>query len=166
MLVETERLILTELSIDDAPFFFKLVNDPDWIRYIGDRNVSSIHDAENYLNERILPSYTKYGFGFYKVSIKATSKPIGISGLIDREGLDHVDVGFAFLPAGRGMGYALESTKAVLNYAQNELNLDPILAIVNTDNKRSHLLLEKLGLQFKKMIMLPNETKEICMYST
>jgi RimJ/RimL family protein N-acetyltransferase len=166
MLLETERLNLIELTIDDALFFYNLVNDPDWIRFIGDRKVTTIQDAENYLTERIIPSYTKWGFGFYKVSLQSNNQPIGISGLIDRDGLDHVDIGFAFLPEGRGKGYAFESTKAVLNYAQKELKLDPILGIVNPKNKRSHLLLEKLGMQFKKMILLPNETKEICLFST
>ncbi|NNC70666.1 MAG: GNAT family N-acetyltransferase [Flavobacteriaceae bacterium] len=166
MLLETERLVLTELTIDDAPFFYELVNDPDWIRFIGDRNVSSLQDAENYLVERILPSYTKFGFGFYKVSLKGLTTPIGISGLINREVLDHVDIGFAFLPSRRGKGYAFESTKAILKYAQHELKLDPILAIVNPDNKKSQLLLEKLGLHYTKMILLPGETKEICLFST
>lgn len=166
MLLETERLILNELTLADAPFFFDLVNDPDWKRFIGDKNVNTLQDAEDYLTKRIIPSYANWGFGFYKVTLKANGKPLGISGLVDRDSLDHIDIGFAFLPVGRGKGYAYESTKAVLNYAQEKLKLDPILGIANSDNKRSHLLLEKLGLQFKKKILLPNETEEICLFST
>ena len=166
MLIKTERLIITELSIADAPFFFELVNDPDWKRYIGDRNVRTLKDAENYLTERMIPSYKNWGFGFYKVSLKADNRPIGISGLVDRDSLEYVDIGFAFLPCGRGKGYAYESTKAIFDYAQKTLKLNPILGIANVDNKKSHVLLERLGLQFEKMVLLPEETEEICLFST
>ena len=166
MFLETERLTLSELTIEDAPFFFELVNDPDWIRFIGDRKVHTLGDAEMYLTDRMIPSYSKWGFGFYKVCIKTSGKPIGISGLINRDGLDHVDIGFAFLPAGRGHGYAFESTKAVLDHAQNTLKLNPILAIANSDNEKSHILLRKLGLTFKRMVVLPEETEAICLFST
>ena len=166
MFLETERLTITELTSADAPFFYNLVNDADWKRFIGDRNVNTIADSEDYLETKIIPSYAKHGFGFYKVALKTSGIPIGISGLVDRDGLDHVDVGFAFLPQGRGMGYAYESTMALLTYARHELKLDTILAIANADNKKSHQLLEKLGLHYVKMISLSDEDEEICLFST
>ena len=166
MFIQTERLVISELTLDDAAFFFELVNDPDWKRYIGDRNIKTIKDAEDYLLNTLVPSYKNWGFGFYKVSLKSSGKSIGISGLVDRKELDHIDIGFAFLPDGRGKGYAFESTKTVLEFAQKELKLNPILAIANSNNKKSHRLLERLGLKFEKKILLPDETKEVCLFST
>ena len=165
MILETQRLRITELTIEDAPFFFDLVNDDDWKRFIGDRNVKTIVDAEDYLTGKIIPSYNRLGFGFYLVSEKKSGKPLGISGFIDREGLDFVDVGFAFLPTGRGKGYGYESTKALLEHGQQKLAFHTILALANKSNERSHNLLKKLGFRFSMHIKLHNEDEEICLFT-
>jgi RimJ/RimL family protein N-acetyltransferase len=166
MILETERLILSELTINDAPFFYDLVNDPAWIQFIGDRNIKTRADAENYLNMKIIPSYKKNGFGFYLVSRKEDNTSIGICGLIDREGLEHVDVGYAFLPEFRGIGFAFEATKSVLGFAKNDLQLDPVVAITNEDNIKSYQLLERLGLKFDKIIQLADDPVKCRLYST
>lgn len=165
MILETDRLIIAEFTIKDAPFIYELLNDPDWIRFIGDRNIKNQEDAKNYLRNKLIPSYKNWGFGFYKVSLK-DGTAIGIAGLVDREDLDGIDIGYAFLPTGRGKGYAFEATKAILEYAQNELKIDKIIAIVNKDNKKSQNLLQKLGMKFEKFVVLPNETEEICLFTT
>ena len=166
MILETERLIISELSIEDAPFFYDLVNDPAWIQFIGNKDVNTISDAENYLSTKIIPSYKKNGFGFYLVSDKKQNLPIGISGLVDRDGLENVDVGYAFLPNFRGKGYAFEATKAILNFAKNTLHLDPIVAITNLDNAKSCQLLERLGLKFDKIIQLEDDPGKCRLYRT
>ena len=166
MMLETERLTIRKLTVDDAPFFFELVNDDDWIRFIGDRNVHTISDAEDYIKNRIMASYSQSGFGFYLVSEKSTNIPLGISGFVKREQLEHADVGFAFLPIGRGKGYAYESTKALMDYGKKEFQFTTILAIANNDNERSHSLLKKIGLQFKEHIRLYEEEDEISLFST
>jgi RimJ/RimL family protein N-acetyltransferase len=166
MNLETERLIISEISLEDAPFFYELVNDPAWIQFIGDRDVKTITDAENYLRNKIIPSYKKNGFGFYLVSTKIQNRPIGISGLIDRDGLDNVDVGYAFLPEFRGKGFAFEATKAILTFAKNDLHLDPIVAITNLDNLKSCQLLERLGLKFDKIIQLADDHEKCRLYRT
>tara|TARA_R110002073_G_scaffold331253_3_gene515927 strand:+ start:3336 stop:3839 length:504 start_codon:yes stop_codon:yes gene_type:complete len=165
MILKTQRLLITELTIQDAPFFFELVNDKDWKRFIGDREIYTIQDAENYLTGRIIPSYTNWGFGFYLVSDLNTKTPLGISGFVDREGLDFVDVGFAFLPSGRNKGYAYESTDALVSYGKENLNFDTILAIANNDNQRSHHLLKKLGFRFDKFVKLHDEDQEISLFT-
>ena len=156
---------IAPLELSDAPFFLELVNDPDWIRFIGDRQVKTLEDAEDYLKNRILPSYSKFGFGFHKVCLKFGDLPIGISGIIHREELDHPDIGFAFLPSGRNKGYAFESTKAIYDFAVEHLGLKPILAIANQDNKNSHRLLNKLGLRYKRLIQLSDEDQQIYLFS-
>ncbi len=165
MILETERLTIRELSIEDAPFFFDLLNDKDWKRFIGDRNIETLKDSENYLTHKIIPSYTNWGFGFYLVLEKSTKTPLGISGFVKRKELDFVDVGFAFLPKGRNKGYALESTKALMQYGIKTLEFTTILAIANNDNERSHSLLKKLGLQFEKFVRLYDEEQEISLFS-
>ena len=166
MILETERLVLSELSLNDAPFFYELVNDPAWIEFIGDRDVKTLSDAENYLSTKIIPSYKINGFGFYLVSSKNKNESIGISGLIDREGLENIDVGYAFLPEFRGKGYAYEATKSVLSYAKNTLQIKPVIAITNVDNIKSCQLLERLGLKFDKIIQLPDNPVKCKLYRT
>ena len=166
MFLKTERLNLTEFKANDAPFFYELVNDPAFIEFIGDRNVKSVSDAEKYLLEKVIPSYEKNGFGFYLVSTNENNVPIGMSGIIDRDGLDHIDVGFAFLSKFRGKGYAFEATNAVMKYATETLKINPIVAITNTNNAKSINLLERLGLHYDKLIQLPQETEKIKLFTT
>lgn len=133
------------MNEDDAGFILSLVNDPDWLRYIGDRNIHTEDDAVRYVREGPSDMYRRLGFGLYLVETKNDNVPIGICGLLKRKELDDVDVGFAFMPEYRGKGYALESTKAVIEYAQQTLHLKRLLAIVSPDNERSIRLLRKVG---------------------
>ena len=160
MIFETERLIIREMTLKDAPFLLKLLNDPTWIQFIGDKNVHSIKDAENYIQEKMIDSYKKNGFGFYAVIDKNNNTFLGTTGLVDREGMEHIEVGFAFLQKFAGKGYAFESTKAMLNYAATILKISPIVAITDLDNIKSAKLLERLGLRFDKNIQLPEFEKE------
>ena len=165
MIIETKRLRIRKLTLNDASFFYELVNDPDWIRFIGDRNVQTLQDAEDYLTNRIFKAYKDWGFGFYAVVNKKSDDLVGISGFVKRDELEHVDVGFAFLPKGRGQGFAYESTQALMNYGQETLNFTTVLAIANNDNERSHSLLKKLGFQFDKHIKLYEEEQEISLFN-
>ena len=166
MILETDRLTIQKLTKEDAPFFYDLVNDESWKRFIGDRNVNTIQDAEDYLTNKIMASYQKFGFGFYLVIEKETGISLGISGFIKRDELEYVDVGFAFLPVGRGKGYAFESTKALMEFGKKVLKFSTVLGIANNDNKRSHHLLEKLGLRFDSYVKLYDEDQEISLFTT
>ncbi len=159
-LLETERLILEEITTDHADFLFKLMNDPSWLRFIGDRNIKSIEMAEDYIQNKIRPSYEKFGFGFYLTSLKKDDAPIGVCGLVKRPALEHVDVGFAFMPEYRRLGYGYESASAILTYAKAKLGIDHVVAITDLDNIRSIKLLEKLGLKFEKIMQLEGENKQ------
>jgi [ribosomal protein S5]-alanine N-acetyltransferase len=160
-ILQTQRLSLRELTPDDAPFILKLVNEPTWLQFIGDKGVRTLKDAVNYILSGPAKSYRTNGFGLWLVSLKEEDLPIGICGLIKRAELEHVDIGFAYLPDYSGRGYAFEAASATLEYAKNSLALTRILAITNQDNIRSIKLLEKLGLQFEKLISLPKEDKQI-----
>ena len=166
IILETERLRLRHLSVDDAEFILVLLNEPSFIRYIGDKGVRSADDARNYLVNGPLQSYEKNGYGLYCVELKADSTPIGISGLVRRDTLPDADVGFAFLPAYWSQGYALESTAAVMRYAREVLGLTRILAITDPDNEPSARLLQKIGLRFEKMIRLADDAEEIRLFSS
>jgi RimJ/RimL family protein N-acetyltransferase len=159
-LLETKRLILREITIDDAGFMQRLMNDPSWLRFIGDRNIDSIKASEDYISNKIRPSYAKFGFGFYLASLKENDVPIGICGLIKRSTLEHVDVGFAFMPEFRSKGYGYESASAILDYGKDVLKINYIVAITELDNIHSVKLLEKLGLKFEKIIQLGGDEKE------
>lgn len=163
-IAETDRLILRELCPDDAPFILELLNTPSWTKFIGDRGVRTEEQARNYIINRLMKSYETYGFGFYLTKLKENTISAGICGLVKRDSLDDVDVGFAFLPEHEGKGYGYESAAAIMYYAKNSLNINRIAAITNKDNERSIKLLKKLGLQYKKMIILPGETEEIMLF--
>jgi len=159
-LLETERLKLRELVTDDAGFLYKLMNDPAWLQFIGDRNIKTIEAAKEYITYKIRPGYEKFGFGFYLTSLKENDAPIGVCGLVKRPTLEHIDVGFAFMPGYRRRGYGYESSVAILDYAKNVLGIDYIVAITDLDNIGSIKLLEKLGLKFEKTIQLDGEDKQ------
>lgn len=151
IILETDRLRLRQLTLNDAPFIFELVNEPSFIENIGDRNVRSEEDAVRYIQNGPMASYERYGYGLYKVELRETSTPIGICGPLKRETLEHPDIGFAFLPQFWGQGYALESSAAVMTYSREVLGLNNIAAITTPTNEPSIKLLEKLGFMFQSM---------------
>ena len=160
-ILSTERLALSKITLKEAGFIHELMNDKDWIQNIGDRGISNLEDAEKYIKETFFKSYETYGFGFYVIRLKSSGKAIGTAGLIDREGIEGVEIGYGLLPAYRGKGYAYEATEAVFNYAKSQLGIEKIVAIVAPNNNKSIFILERLGLHFKKMVNLPGEEKEI-----
>ena len=165
IVIETERLQLRYLSADDAPFIVELLNDPDWLRFIGDKSVRKIGDAHAYLRDGPIAMYAREGFGLYLVVLKTSGEPIGLCGLIRRSGLVDVDIGFAFLPAFRGSGYALESAAAVLAHGRDNLGLERIVAITTVDNERSIRVLERLGLVREQSVRLPGDDQALQLYA-
>jgi ribosomal-protein-alanine N-acetyltransferase len=153
-ILETQRLALRHLSADDAEFLIKLLNDPAFIQNIGDRGVRTIADAHAYIQNGPAASYTNNGFGLDLVFLKDTGESIGICGLIKREALEDVDIGYAFLPSYWSKGYAVESALAVKKYAKDAIGLKRLVAIVNPVNAGSIRVLEKIGFRFEKMIKL------------
>ena len=152
--LETARLILRELSTDDAEFILRLLNEPSFVRFIGDKKVRTLDDARQYILTGPIASYQQHGFGLYLVELKFNSQPIGMCGLLKRDTLPDVDIGFAFVPESWFQGYAIESAQAVFNYAKDVLKLPRIVAITNKDNHASGRLLEKLGLRYERLVDL------------
>ena len=161
---ETERLILTPTQAADAEFIFELLNSPKWMQYIGDRNVKSVEEAENYIKNRMLPPLEKNGFSNYTVQRKTDLAKIGTCGLYDREGLDGVDIGFAFLPKFEKQGFAFEAASKLLCEAKNSFGLKTVTAFTTKDNYSSQKLLEKLGLKKSGFIRIPNDEEELLFY--
>lgn len=152
---ETPRLRLRHLREEDGAFFLELVNDPDWVRFIGERGLRTVEQARVYLQEKLIRPYARWGFGLYAVDSRETGEPIGICGLLRREQLDDADLGFAFLPRARGQGFAQEAAEATLVHARENLGLQRVVAIVQAENARSLALLEKLGFRYERPIRLP-----------
>jgi RimJ/RimL family protein N-acetyltransferase len=163
--LETERLILRWMSTGDAGFILELLNEPSWLRFIGDRGVRTIEDARDYILNGPVAMYARLGFGLYLTELKEDGNPIGICGLIKRDFLDDVDIGFAFLPRYWGQGYAYEAASAVLAYGQGVLGLKRIVAITTPDNDRSARLLEKLGLRFERVVRYPDDSQDVRLFA-
>ena len=166
IVLETERLVLRRLSSDDAEFILELLNQPSFLQYIGDKGVRNNDDAINYIQTGPVASYERFGFGLYLVELKDTAVPIGICGLLKRDTLPDVDVGFAFLPDYWSRGYAFEAAAAVMNYGKEVLGLRRIVAITSLDNEASIRLLEKIGLKFERLIKLAEDQPEVRLFGT
>ncbi|HEX4498507.1 MAG TPA: GNAT family N-acetyltransferase [Thermoanaerobaculia bacterium] len=162
---ETERLTLRRLTAEDAPFMLALLNEPSFLRFIGDRKVRTLEDARSYILKGPAEMYERHGHGLYLTSLKPEGTPIGMCGLIKRDGLDDVDIGFAFLPGFWGKGYAFEAASAVLAYGQAGLALRRIVAITAPDNQSSIRLLERIGLKFERLIRLNGEGPELNLFA-
>lgn len=161
---ETDRVIIRPTQLHDASFLLELMNTPKWIRFIGDRKVHSEEDAKKYMEERMFPQLERLGYSNNTVIRKSDHVKIGTCGLYDREGLDGVDIGFAFLPQYEGQGYAFESSNKLMELAQNKWNLRRIGAITLEENKSSQRLLERLGLRFQKVMRLEEDAEELMYY--
>jgi RimJ/RimL family protein N-acetyltransferase len=163
--VETDRLRLRRMSAGDAEFVVELLNEPSWLRFIGDKGVRTIEDARAYIANGPVAMYASHGFGLYLTELKQSGQPIGICGLIKRDALDDVDIGFALLSRFRANGYAYEAASAVMAHGREALGLTRIVAIASPENHASAKLLEKLGLRFERKVTLASDAGEIDLYA-
>jgi RimJ/RimL family protein N-acetyltransferase len=159
--IETERLSIRRLVKDDAPFILELVNEPAFIKNIADRGVRNLEDARKYIADGPLTMYEKYGFGLFAVELKESGVPIGMCGLLKRDTLEDVDIGYAYLESHWGKGYASEAGAAMVDYGRNVVGLKRIVAITAQDNQGSINVLEKLGFQYEKLITMPGDDEAV-----
>jgi ribosomal-protein-alanine N-acetyltransferase len=162
MILETDRLTLKHVALTDAPFIIELLNTKGWLKYIGDRNVKTLADAENYIANGPLKSYTENGYGPFKIISKLHNTPIGICGFYKREFLENPDVGYALLPGYEGKGYAYEALTAIIDYAR-VLNFSELMAFTMMDNLASVKLLKKAGFGYVKQ--MTDKGQELSLYS-
>ena len=162
----TARLALTHLSARDAEFIYGQLNEPSFLRYIGDRGVHSVEDAHRYIIDGPVAMYARYGFGLLRVGLKTDDTPIGICGVLKRDSLPEPDLGFALLPAYWSKGYAIEAASAVMREAHDALGLRRILAITSMDNEPSTRLLGKLGFRFERLIHLGDDASELRLFAS
>ena len=163
--LETERLTLRRFTVDDAQFALTLLNEPSFLRYIGDKKVRNLDDARQYILNGPIASYERDGFGLYVVELKESPAPIGMCGLLKREDLPQPDMGFAFVPAAWGKGFASEAAAEVLLDAPQNRKLQRILAITSLDNDASIKLLQRLGFTFQELIRLSSSGERVKLFS-
>lgn len=164
-ILETKRLALRRMSTDDAEFMLHLLNEPSWLRFIGDRGVRTIEDARAYISNGPIEMYARLGFGPYVVELKDDNIPIGVCGLIKRDFLSDADIGYGFLPQYWAKGYAYESAAAVMEYASAVLGLKRVVAMTTNENERSARLLEKLGMRYEQMVKYPDTGEEVRLFA-
>ncbi|WP_046744773.1 GNAT family N-acetyltransferase [Kordia zhangzhouensis] len=156
-ILETKRLLLREFTVNDAEFILELVNTPLWLEFIGDKNIRNKENAIDYIENRLQKSYINNGYGLWLMQLKVDATPIGMCGLLNRESLEDIDIGFALLPEHERKGYTYEAAKATLTYAEKVLQIPKVVAITNTNNIASIRLLNKLGLQFDQELLLSED---------
>jgi RimJ/RimL family protein N-acetyltransferase len=162
--LETERLCLRRVTLDDADLMLAIWTDPSFVRNVGDRGIHTLGQAREAVRSGPLQLFASYGYGPFVMVQKSDGTRAGICGLFKREMLEYPDIGFALLPEYRGAGLASEASLAVVAHARDDLRLEGITAIVSPENAPSVALLEKLGLSFSRMITMPGDDKEICLY--
>lgn len=165
-ILETDRLVLRRVSSDDAEFILELLNQPSFLRYIGDKGVRTTKDAVRYIQTGPVASYERFGFGLYLVELKENGVPIGMCGLLKRDTLPDADVGFAFLPHYWSQGYAFEAASSVMSFGREVLGLRRIVAITSLDNDASIRLLERIGLKFEGLITPSEDLGEVRLFGT
>lgn len=163
ILLETERIRLRELTPQDAPFLFELLNTPDWLKNIGDRKVKNISDAQKYLVYRLVLTCRLKGFGFYGISLR-NGQLVGICGLVKRDFLEDIDIGYALLPMHYGNGYAYEAAIGLMDFAAKYLKLTKLAAITIDSNLSSIKLLGKLGFRFERNISIPDDQEVLMLF--
>jgi RimJ/RimL family protein N-acetyltransferase len=163
--IQTERLLLRHLDLSDDAFILELLNEPAFLQFIGDKGVRTLGDAREYMLKGPIDSYGRHGFGLYATCL-LDGTPAGICGLVKRDGLTDVDVGFAFLSRHCSKGYATESAAAVLVHARQVLQLQRIVAITSPENLGSIAVLEKIGLTFERMISLAEHSPELKLFAS
>ena len=164
-IIESDCLIMSCLSVVDQELILELLNSPGGLRFFGNKNVRTVSDAANYIINGPVISYKANGFGLCIVKLKNENIPVGICGLIKRDSLEDIDIGFALLPEYEGKGYAFEAAAAVLNHAKEDLGIKKIVAVTDKDNVKSIRLLEKAGLVFEKNIQLKGSEKELMLFA-
>lgn len=165
MFLQTERLYLRRLTEDDAHFVYELLNSPGWLQYIGDRGITSLEKAKEYIVEKYYPSYDN-GLGNYCLVRKEDNIAVGTCGLYQRANLEYPDIGFALLPEFFGKGYAYESAKSLLEYALNQLKLPKVYGFTLPTNEASKKLLIKIGLHENGNINFEDDPEELLLFST
>ncbi|WP_411286534.1 GNAT family N-acetyltransferase [Phenylobacterium sp.] len=165
-ILETDRLALREATESDAPFVLELLNERGFIENIADRGVRTLGQARAYIAERIVGSYEANGFGMWLTWEKDTGQPVGLAGLVRREGLDDPDIGYAFVERAWGRGLAQEAAAAVLRHACGTLGIEKLTAITTPENRASMAVLEKIGMKFARMIQLPGIEGESTYFTT
>lgn len=164
IVLETNRLLLRHFTLDDAVFILRLLNEPSFIQNIGDKGVRTLEQASSYLLEGPLKSYQIHGHGLYLVALKESLQPIGMCGLLKRDQLEEVDIGYAFLPEYWLKGFAFESASAVLDFGRNVLGRTKMLAIVSPRNAASIKVLHKLGFALSQYIRMSPDDSEVALY--
>ena len=159
--IKTERLSIRLFTLDDAPFILRLLNEPSFIENIADRGVRDLEGARGYLRDGPLASYERNGFGLWRVGLAGTDSPIGMAGLLKRDFLDDIDIGYALLPEFCGAGYAFEAASAVLSHAVSHLGAKRVVAIVAGHNQPSLKLLKKLGFNSEGTVRMPGEDEDL-----
>ena len=162
--LQTERLALRRLTTEDAEFILQLLNEPSFLRFIGDKGVRTLEEAQEYILTGPMTSYEKHGFGLFLTTLRESGVPVGICGLLKRDTLQDVDVGYAFLPQFWSRGFAFESASAVIAYGKSAFALTRVVAITDPTNHGSIKVLEKLGLKFEQMIRLTPDSAEIQLF--
>jgi len=163
-MLETERLQLRWLTLDDADLMLAIWNDPAFIRHVGDRGIRTIEEARTGMANGVMQLYDKYGYGPYRMALKDDDTAIGICGLFRRDNLDEPDIGYGVLPEYCGQGYAYEASRVIMEYTRSNLALTRVIAIISPDNEPSIGLIRKLGLRFERMHQMHEDEDEVCIY--
>jgi RimJ/RimL family protein N-acetyltransferase len=163
-ILETQRLTLRTINADDDLFYYELVNDPTWLEFIGDKGIRTVADARTAILDGPCVMQQRHGHSLYVMERKSDGVPLGLCGLIKRDFLPEVDIGYAIRPAYFGQGYTYEAASAVVAYARDVLRMQRLMGLTDPGNTVSINLLAKLGLTFVEHKVLPPNDRPTNIY--
>ena len=163
VVLETERLIIETVTTEDAAFYHELYQTPEWIRFVGKRDLPTVRDVEQQLQAGLLAAFAETGFGYYLVRNRA-GEAMGTCGFMKKQFLENYDFGFAFLPRYFRQGFGFEAGAAILEYGIKHFAFRRVDAVTIEENVASRRLLEKLGFEFQKVIVEPGTDTQLMLF--
>lgn len=163
-MLKSDRLNLREATKSDSDFILELINQPAWKKYISKHSIKTQEQACTYIEEKLIVMYREHGFGMWVVESTNETSPVGLCGLLKRDSLKFIDLGFGFLPKYWGKGFATEASALCLHYAFERLNTPKVLAITVPCNDRSIRLLENLRFSYKEEYFHPGSSEVLSLY--
>jgi ribosomal-protein-alanine N-acetyltransferase len=142
--LETERLILRSFGEDDVATFFELSQDPDVVRYVGDRRVPTLQEAWRGV-AGWLGHWALRGYGQWAIEERGSGRLIGRAGIINPAEWPGPEVGYLLGRAWWGHGYATEAARAAMDWGFREIGFDELISLIDPANAASIAVATRLG---------------------
>lgn len=142
--IETERLTLRAFSEADATALFELSQDPDVMRYVGERRVPTLQESWRGV-AGMIGHWAMRGYGQWAIEERASGQFIGRAGIINPVDWPGPEVGYLLGKAWWGHGYATEAARAAMDWGFEQVGFPELISLIFAENVRSIAVATRLG---------------------